>query len=116
MIENMPIWFKLFLGFFGILIITGTIRYCRKGKIIQAVAKLSVEKKDALIKSYSTIVKIYKIFLWMFPLYLIVIPIIIYIYSHSNFIYFLIVMISIYVVILEDFIFRKSMISAYKND
>lgn len=115
MMENMPIWFKLFLGLFGILILTGTIRYCLKGKTILTVAKLTVEKKDALIRKHSTIIKVYKIFLWMTPLYLIVIPIIIYIYSRSDFIYFLILMVLIVVVVLEDFIFRRSIISAYKK-
>jgi hypothetical protein len=114
--ENMPIWFKLFLGLFGILILTATIRYCLKGKTIQAVAKLTAEKRDTIIEKHSTIIKIYQIFLWMFPLYLIVIPIVIYIYSRSDFIYFLIMMVLIFVVVLEDFIFRRSLISAYKND
>ncbi len=108
---NVPIWFITFLIMFCLLIITGTIRIFSKNKIINSIEKMTDEKREQLINSYSGILKIYKIFFWSAPLYLICIPFIIYKYASSNFIYILILMIILSITILEDYLFRKSIIN-----
>ena len=105
-----PFWFKIFLGCFGMLIITGTIRLLFKNKFIDSINKLSAEKKDKLIKTNSFLVKILKVFLLALPLNLILIPYLFYTYSPENFFHIFVMMVVVYVLVTEELLFRRSII------
>jgi hypothetical protein len=63
-----PLWFDFFLGIFCFLIITGALRHFTKDKIVSSINKLPIEKKEKFISSYSSVVKIYKLFLFLIPI------------------------------------------------
>lgn len=107
-----PIWFKCFLGLFGFVIITGTIRLVAKGKIIDSMKILSDEKRNKLLKSSSQLVKIYKYFIWAIPLNLIIIPYIFYRNIPKEFFHITVMMSIVYVVTIEDYFYRKSIVNS----
>ncbi len=63
-----PFWFKILLGLFVFLIITGTIRLIFKNKYIDSIKELPDEKMEKLTKSYSFLLFMLKMFLWAIPL------------------------------------------------
>lgn len=105
-----PFWFKIFLGCFGMLIISGAIRRLYKNKYLDGVSKLSPEKKNKLIENSSFLVKILKIFLWLLPINLILVPSLVYKYSPSDFFHIFVMMCIIYILVAEEFLFRRSVL------
>ena len=110
-----PLWFKLFLGFFGLLIITGTIRRLTKNKYIDSVNKLSAEKKEQFVQTNSSLVKITKLFLWISPILLLLIPFILYTYSPSFFFHYFVMMCIVFIIVTDEFLFRRSVLQRIKN-
>jgi hypothetical protein len=84
------------------------MRRLKKGKLECSLPDMPIEKLLAFQNGYKTIMTIYKICFWTSPINLIVMPIILYLYSKSNFLYVTVLIILIYVTILEDFFFRRS--------
>ncbi len=105
-----PFWFKIFLGWFGLLIITGTIRFLSKNKYIDSIRKLPDEKREKLNKTYSSLLLMLKVFLWALPLNLILIPYLVYTYSPVYFFHIFVMMVIVYVLATEEFLFRRSIL------
>jgi hypothetical protein len=105
-----PFWFKLFLGLSAITIISGIIKYLSLNKHVIIYRELPDEKRNRIIKSYRTVVTLYKIFLWAAPLQLIVIPYIFYIYIPEKLFHIIVMMPLIYLFVIEDFFFRRYML------
>ena len=110
-----PLWFKIFLGWFGFLIITGTTRFLSKNKYIDSIKKMPDEKKEKLNKTYSFVLFILKFILWAIPINLFLVPYLIYKYSPDNFFHISVMMIIAYILVTEEFLFRRSVLSRLKN-
>jgi hypothetical protein len=110
----MPWWFIIYLILFIITLISACVR--RLPKLRKRAISLSKDKRDKLIHSYAKIIKICKIMFVMPPLYLFIIPYNLYCYrSSQEFIYGTAMFILMYLLILEDFMFRKSIVKEIQN-
>jgi hypothetical protein len=110
----MPWWFIILL----ILFLSGLISNCirRLPKFREKVITQSKDKRDKLINACTKIIKVYKILFIMSPLYLFIIPYLSYRYSSSQeFIYGTAMCILLYIVIIEDFMFKKSIIKEIQD-
>jgi hypothetical protein len=112
---GLPLWFKIALGFSCFFMITGTYRRISMNKIVSAVNMLPNGKKKNFVKSYRTISKTLKILFYMAPLNLIIIPYTFYKYDPNNFLYFLILECIVYIVIIDDYSFRRSVLKKIKE-
>jgi hypothetical protein len=110
MIISFPLWYKIFLGWFGLTIITGIFRRLSKNKIIEAIKKSPKENVEKIVNSYSKLLKIYKIYLLAFPLTLILLPYLTYVYSRYNLFHTTSILLLMYVVVIEDYFFRRSIV------
>ena len=63
-----PLWFRLFLGFSGCRIRTGTLRHILKKKFLISINQLPDDKKRNLLKKYSFAIRIHKIFVFALPI------------------------------------------------
>ena len=106
-----PFWFKIFIGLFAFCIVTGAIRFFTKNKLISTLRKSPDEKKNKLLRIYTMEIKVNKIFLMLAPLNLILVPYIFYLYRPQNFFHIVVMMCIIYILIVEDYLFRKSILS-----
>jgi len=111
----MPFWFKIALGWFCFLLITGTIRRLSMSKIKNAVSALDDEKSSRLARSYSLVITGYRVFFWLTPLYLFLVPCWTYASGVKHWEYFTAMILMMYLIVLEDFFFRKSILSGIKH-
>jgi len=110
-----PLWFKFFLGLFCFLIITGTLRHFTKNKIVVSVNKLPIEKKKKFMSSYASVVKIHKLLLFLIPINLLAVPYAVYMYQPDRFFHISVLMVMVYVIILDDLIYRRSILNNVKE-
>ena len=110
-----PLWFDFFLGLFCFLMITGALRHFMKDKIVSAINRLPIEKKEKFITSYSSVVKIYKLLLFLMPIGLVVVPYIVYIYQPENFFHIFVLEVLVYVLIVEDLLYKRSVLMKIKE-
>ncbi len=115
MIISFPLWYKIILGLAGILVITGITRRLSKNKTIDAITSLPEERIEKLTKASSAAIKIHKIFLLATPLYLILIPCLTYIYTSDYFFHITSMLLIMYVFIIEDYFYRRSLIKIINN-
>jgi hypothetical protein len=105
----MPWWFIIYLLLFIIALISACIR--RLPKFRKRVVSLSKDKIDKLLKSYAKIIIICKIMFIVSPVYLFIVPYCLYRYRPSqDFIYGTAMLILMYLMLLEEFIFKKSIV------
>jgi hypothetical protein len=105
----MPWWFIIYLLLFTIALISACIR--RLPKFRKRVIPLSKDKRDKLIYSYAKIINICKIMFIASPIYLIILPYYLYRYRPSQeFIYGTAMLILMYLMLLETFLFKKSIV------
>ena len=116
MMITFPLWFKILIGWFLFALILGIVNYFAKDNYVHKLRELPAEKKTRLLNSYMLIIKIYKIFFWASPLYLIVIPILIYKYQQTGLFHMTVLQILMYIVILEDFFYRRFIFEKLKED
>lgn len=109
------LWFKIFLGFFCFLIITGTFRRFSMGKIVQAVKELPIEKKEKFVSSYQSVLKILKVLLYMIPINMIAVPYFVYKYRPDNFFHIFVLEFIVYLLIADDVLFRRSILKKVKE-
>ena len=107
---TIPLWFKIFLAFAGIATVSGVVNYFLKDKRVKYYLDLSDEKREKIIKSNLITIKLYRFLFWLSPVYLFLAPFIFYKYYPSDFLYYLVAMILIYLFALKDFLFRKSIL------
>jgi len=111
-----PLWFKIFLGCSLFSVILGMIKYFVRDKYVNAIVKLPTERKAKFLKSYVNMIKLYKLFFWVAsPLYL-VIPPLTYKYSPANFFHVTTTEIIIYIIILQNFLYRKHVVNKINLD
>ena len=111
----MSSWFMFFSGWFGcvlVIMITNLLTMSKKKKAIKF---LDDEEKKRLLKVYSMVILIYKIMFWMIPLQLFVIRGI-YIYDNKDWVYITTMLIMVYIFIIGDFFFKKSIINEVKQN
>jgi hypothetical protein len=110
----MPFWFKIALCGFAFLVVTGFFRRISMPKIKIAAVALPKEKRDKFLQSYSLAVRCYQILLFIFPLASFMASHYFYRSASQHFIYFTAAFIMTYLVILEDFTFRKGIVNEIK--
>ncbi len=109
----MPFYFKILLGLFVLSLVSASIR--RLPKFRNRIISLSKEKREKLVHSWVRLNKFYKIFFILSPLYLFIIPYALYSYRPQEFIYETALMIMMYLLIFEDFLFRKAILKAWQE-
>jgi len=110
-----PLWFKFFLGLFCFQIITGTIRHFKKNQFVSSIEKLPIEKKEKIIITFASVIKIHKLLLFILPISLIGVPYAVYKYQPENFFHISVIEIMVYMMIINDLIFRRSVLMKLKE-
>ena len=72
------------LGFLLILIL-GALRFIYRGKYAEAISRIPTAARDRLAKTDKALVKLFRIFLWVAPIYLIFIPLGLFYYEREIF-------------------------------
>ncbi len=86
-----------------------------KRRLIVRLLDAPEETRQVIIHADVKILFVYKIIFWMAPLYLLVLPIFAFIFLKEIFLYLTGAMAALYVVFLEDFLYRKSILKAIRN-
>lgn len=110
-----PLWLNIILGVVGIHLILVAILILLKNKTIDSFNKLSSEKKNKLVSSYSRYVKYLKYSLWLMPINLIFVPYILYLYLPNNAFHFFIFMVVSYVSIIASIFYRTTVLNGFKT-
>jgi hypothetical protein len=90
--------------------ITGALRRFMKDKIVSSVNKLPIDKKRKFTTSYSSVVKIYKLFLFLMPISLVAVPYALYTYQPESFFHIFVLEVLVYVLIVDDLLYRRSVL------
>ena len=106
----LSLMFKIILTFFVFIVIYKIFLYIVMSRLMKQIVSSTDEEKSKIIRSFSKPLPIYKILFWMAPINLIFIPVIIYFYARDSFVYFLGMLLMMYVVILEDYFYRKTIL------
>ena len=88
------------------------MRRLRKKKFVATLSNMPSEKVKSLEDSYGAIITVYKVYLFASPINLLAIPILFYIYERDIFPYITIVLAVLHIVVLEDYFFRRSIVSS----
>jgi len=106
--------FIILVGLFGIGLILNILKHLLRKKLIEYILRSPEEKQQIYIRTDSRLISIYKILFWMAPVYLLLIPIVFYLFLPDQFLYAAIVITLMYVLIFEDFLYRRSILKAIK--
>ena len=105
-----PVWFKVIQALFIFIVIYKIFLYFVMSKLIKRVVVAPDEEKAKAARSFSRVLPAHKILFWMAPLVLILVPILIYIYSPDGFIEITVSALLMYIVVLEDYFYRKTIL------
>ncbi len=105
-----PLWFKIYLGLVWLGIIALIVRFFSKNKVINSLKRQPDEEKRIVMEALSTIKKYQKVLFFAIPLNLIIIPCLIYVYSVKNFFHFTVMISFLYLLVLEDYFYRRSVL------
>jgi hypothetical protein len=97
-------------------VVTGIYRRVSFEKTINKINTLDDQKKQIFHETTISAIKIYRFLLYMTPICLFAIPYVIYVYTPKNFANLLIVMIIMYIVIIEEYMFRKKFLKRLKAE
>ena len=100
----------LSFGFILILLFTFS-RYIKRENYAESIAKLSDVSKERLIKTDKLLVGLFKIILWLTPLFLVFIPLALFFYLREFFLVTTICMVLFVVTIWQEYAFRKWLIN-----
>jgi hypothetical protein len=110
-----PLFFKFFVGFSIFILATGILKhFSLKKKSIEAFNSAPPEQKNKTLDSYRSLVKLYKIFLYSSPIYLLLIPYFIHKYTDQDYTQLLIINIILFLIVLNDFMYRNSLLNNLK--
>jgi len=110
-----PLRFKIILGWSLLTIILAVVKYFVRDKSIHKIVELPTERKVNFLKSCVFIIKMYKLLFWAFPLQ-IVLCFIFYKYLPAEFFHITTLMIIVYFIVLEDFLYRKFLVKKIKQN
>ena len=107
-----PFWLKVLLGWFGLLVVSGSIRFLSKRRRFDSFRELPAEERQKLIRICSSLLLVCKVMLWALPLNLVVVPFLVYIQSPEDFFHTFVSVAIAYMLVTEEFLFRRSMLAA----
>lgn len=90
---DFPNWFIILIGIFSLSLISGLAGHFLVVQNSKKLRELPPETKQRMIKSSTALVKLFKVYLWMFPLNLIIIPNLIYLYAPTPYLLHIIIII-----------------------
>lgn len=93
------------------LIVTGTMRWFSKNKMLFSIDALSSEKKKKFISTYKSVVKMHKLVLLLMPICLVVVPYTVHVYQPERFFHVFVLIVMAYVLCIDDFLFRRSILN-----
>lgn len=85
------------------------------GKIVLSIKGLPIKKQERIIKSYKTAVKTHTILLFLIPLNLIAVPYLIYKYQPENFFHISVLLVLVYLTVIDDLLYRRSILNKVKE-
>ena len=107
--------FKIFIGWFILIIISALVKYFKKDKYVQKIVELPTEKKEETLKIFASVLRLYRLFLWVSPLFIFTCYLC-YKYVPEEFFHITTLIIMVYIFIIEDFIYRKNLIKQIKQN
>ena len=102
--------FKIILILFGFIVIYKIFLYFVMSKMMKRVTSAPEKEKSRFVQSFSKVLSVYKILFWMAPITLILFPASVYVYLRDSFIYAIGIVGILYIVLLEDYFYRKAII------
>ena len=115
-LETLPAnLFKVTIGLFVLLLITGTSRRFVMAKTIRLIFGLPDEKRRNLIHVYERTISAWRILFWLAPLYLLLIPTIIYFSLPSSFLLITTLLIGAYFMLIDDFYYKRKILKAIEK-
>ncbi len=106
----MSFLFKICLGLFIFTVATHIAKWVQLSKYIERLSTSDDDIKGKTLKLHKLLVIIYKCLFWISPLYIIIIYIV-HRLASNNTTYTVALIIMIYVLIIEDYFFRKKVLS-----
>jgi hypothetical protein len=107
--------YKILVGLFVIILILDVAKYLFKRKYIEFVLRSPEEVRQRLMRSSSLVVSVYKMLFWLAPIILLMLPLAIYLFFPNWFWQVTVMAILFYMVLLEDFLYRRSFLKAIRN-
>ena len=104
----MPLMFKIMFGLSGFTVVTSIVRRMQLTQYINRLSSCDDGKKGEILGRYKAMIRLYKILFLLCPFY-IIITYLICKYGGDG-IYMISTMIIVYVLILEDYFFRKKLL------
>ncbi len=105
----------LFAGGVGFLLILELARLFLKRWIIGQLLHGPAEARQSVIRMDVRIITIYKLIFWVAPIYLLVVPMSAFIFLRELFPYITGAMVIMYLGVLGDFLYRKSILIAIRD-
>ena len=96
---------------FTFILLAGAVRYIFRKKYAESMANLPVSNKSRIIKTDKRLVGIFKIFLWLSPLYLIILPLVCFLFVKEVFLPISITVYLLIATILQEYLFRKWLVN-----
>ena len=91
-------------------VITGSLRRLSLSKIKCNLISIPKDKRDRLRQSYLKGIKIHRIMFYAIPFNLGILPYILYVNNSEHFVYVSIALIYVYVIVFENYMYRKTII------
>ncbi len=95
----------------ALILLVAILRYIVREKYAQSFFKLSDSARARLVRADRVVVQVFRIFLWLSPLYLVIVPLIVYFYDKNNFFIVTICVVLLVVTIGQEYLFRKWLIN-----
>lgn len=96
--------------------VTGTLSYIYRNKIIESLRNLPQERIERLVTSYSKLIRVWKILFWVFPINAGLILLVSIELDEPNLIYLTIFILLIFILAVEDYFFRKAIVKKLIED
>ena len=98
---------------FGLILILlfAIVRYLYREKYAASFSKLPDARRERLVQSDRALVQVFRIFLWLSPLYLIIVPLIFFFFDKESFLVVTICMALLVVTVSQEYLFRKWLIN-----
>lgn len=94
-----------------LILLVALLRYIVREKYAQSFSKLPDSARERLFQADRVVVQLFRIFLWLSPLYLVIVPLIIFFVDKRNFLVATICMVLLVVTVGQEYLFRKWLIN-----
>ena len=102
----MPLGFKLYLALSCFVLLAAIVRKLSINKYMESVSELDASRKANMLRAHSRVLSCYKFLFWLSPMFVIMLYIF-YHYVVKHGFYLSIAIAIMYLLVFEDYVFRK---------